>query len=135
MRMMTVITLSLALIGGALSASAKSGLYQEKDINDRLLVIAVGDKIRRACGDISTRYIAARAYANGTMDLAKSRGYSEVEINRYIEDKANKAEMRERRNRYFEANGATNLNAESLCALGHAEIEKNSQIGVLLRAW
>ena len=134
MRMIMTIALSLSLISTSLSAAAQSGLYDEKEINERLLVIAVGDKIRRACSSISARYFAAHAYAQGTKDLAMSRGYSEAEINDYIENKANKAEMRERRNAYFAARGASNLDAQSLCVLGRAEIQKQSQIGTLLRA-
>ncbi len=134
MRLITPIVLSLALISNSVSAAAQSSLHEEKDINHGLLVIAVADKIRRACDGISARIFKARAYANSLKELAGARGYSDAEIDSYIENKANKARMRERRNAYFASRGASNLDPQSLCILGKEEIRKQSQIGVLLRA-
>ncbi len=133
MRMISPLILSVVLTVGSVSASAQSGLYNEKEINDGLLIVAVADKIRRSCDSIRARIFKARSYATGLKDLASERGYSDAEIDAYIENKANKAEMRERRNAYFKARGASNLDPESLCVLGRTEIQKQSQIGALLR--
>ncbi|WP_306116644.1 DUF5333 domain-containing protein [Roseovarius sp. MMSF_3305] len=134
MRILSTLALSIALAATSVGASAQSGLYNEKDINDGLLIIAVADKIRRGCDSISARIFKARSYAVGLKELASSRGYSDEEIDNYIENKENKAEMRLRRNAYFQSKGASNLDPESLCVLGRAEIQKQSQIGALLRA-
>ena len=37
-------------------AATQKGLPSETDINAGLLTVAVADKIRRACGDISARF-------------------------------------------------------------------------------
>ena len=140
MRLITTFALCVSLAASALPASAgagsykDSGLYKEKDINDGLLIIAVADKIRRSCDTIGGRLITARSYVNALKGLAESRGYSGDEIDSYINDKAGKAEMRERRNAYFQRRGASNLDHESLCVLGREEIAKKSQIGRLLKA-
>lgn len=134
MRMISTLFLTLALSTGTASANAQSGLSAEKDINDGLLVIAVADKIRRSCDSISARIFRARSYATNLKELAATRGYSNTEIDTYIENDDNKAAMRERRNEYFKSKGASNLDAESLCVLGRAEIQKQSQIGALLKA-
>jgi hypothetical protein len=118
----------------ALASTAQAELKNENDINNGLLVIAAADKIRRACDDISGRLFKARSFANGLTDLAAERGYSDDEVDAYINDKAEKAKMRERRNAYFESKGASNLDAQSLCVLGQAEIEQGTQIGRLLKA-
>lgn len=135
MRLIPVIAISLAVLGGAVAASGKPGLAQEDDINAGLFVVAVADKIRRECSGISARFLAARNYVTQLKKMAVDRGYSEDEIERYINDKDGKAEMREIRNEYFESKGASNLDPESLCVLGHAEIESESRIGALLRKW
>lgn len=134
MRMIFALALGLAVASGSIAAADDSPLHNEKDINDGLLIISVADKIRRGCDSISARIFKARSYAVSLKELAASRGYSDREIDDYIEDKAHRAEMRERRNAYFKARGASNLDPESLCVLGRAEIQKQSQIGVLLRA-
>ncbi|MEM9843863.1 MAG: DUF5333 domain-containing protein [Pseudomonadota bacterium] len=130
-RRLTALFLALCL---ALPANAaQSGLRQEADINNALLVISVADKIRRACDSIGANLFKARSLVNNVKELALERGYSEGEIDSYINDKANRAEMRGLRNDYFEAKGASNLDAQSLCVLGRSEIASSTQIGRLLR--
>ncbi len=126
----TFIALSLAGTAGA----ARADLAAEKDINAGLLAVAAADKIRRECGDMSGRFWAARSYANQLKDMAIKRGYSEAQIDAYIDDSAEKAKMRERRNAYFESKGASNLDAASLCRLGRDEIKNRSRIGSFLKA-
>lgn len=126
--------LGLAVAGGAAAASAESGLRDEADINAGLLDLAVADKIRRECGDIGARFFRAQNYVNDLKEIAEERGYSRDEIDTYINDDAEEARMREKRNAYFEARGASNLDAASLCVLGRAEIAQGSRIGRLLRA-
>lgn len=126
--------LGLAVAGGAAAASAESGLRAEADINAGLLDLAVADKIRRECGAIGARYFRAQRYVNDLKAMAEDRGYSRDEIDAYINDDAEEAKMRERRNAYFKARGASNLDAASLCVLGRAEIAQGSRIGRLLRA-
>ena len=134
MRMIPTVFLTTALALSSFSASAQSGLYNEKEVNNRLLVASVVDKINRECKSISVRFFKARAFIRRTEELARSLGYSDQEIKAYTENKENRAEMRKRRDRYFEANGASSLDGESLCVLGRSEIQKNSQIGAVLRA-
>lgn len=132
MRILMTTALTLGLAAGASTASAD--LSGEGDINAGLLAVAAADKIRRECGDISGKFWTARSYANQLKGMAKERGYTDDQIDAYINDDAEKAKMRERRNAYFESKGASNLDAASLCRLGRAEIENRSRIGSFLRA-
>ena len=133
MRMISVTILSL-LFGAGASADARAGLADEEDINAGLLAVAIADKIRRECDDISGRFFVARKYANGLKAMAEDRGYTYDEIETYVNDSAEKKKMRERRNAYFHSQGASNLDAQSLCVLGRAEIQKQSRIGSFLKA-
>lgn len=124
-------------LGAALTAAAlpaHAGLKDEAGINQGLLYLAAADKIRRECGSIGGRLFRAQSYANALKKAAAERGYSEAEIDAYINNDANKAAMRERRNAYFKSKGASNLDPASLCVLGQAEMASGSQIGQLLRA-
>ncbi|MEL6172354.1 MAG: DUF5333 domain-containing protein [Pseudomonadota bacterium] len=123
----TMLAVSLA------SAPAHAGLEQEKDINDGLFVIAIADKIRRACDSIGARIFVAKSYVDGLKQKANDRGYTDKEINAHIEDKEKRAKMRAWRNSYFESKGASNLDPESLCVLGRSEIASETAVGKLLR--
>lgn len=134
---MTITATTLAIgfaLGLGLPAQAASGLAGEKDINNGLLAAAVAEKIQRECDSIGGRLIRARSYANALKAKARDRGYSDAEIESYVRDDAEKAKMRAKRNAYFKSKGASNLDPDSLCVLGKAEIAAGSQIGQLLRA-
>lgn len=133
--MQLIPTAVLALTLTAFAAEdADAGLRDEGDITAGLLAIAVADKIRRECGDISGRLWTARSYLMGLKKVASERGYSEAEIDDHVNSSANKAEMRKLRNAYFKSKGASNLDHPSLCRLGREEIAAQSQIGAFLKA-
>lgn len=132
--MRLILTTLIALSLGGMANAARADLAAEQDINAGLLAIAAANKIRRECGDLSGNYWAARSYVNQLKDLATSRGYTEAQIDAYVNDDAEKAKMRERRNAYFKSKGASNLDAASLCRLGREEIKNRSRIGSFLKA-
>jgi hypothetical protein len=132
--MRLILTTLIALSLGGMAIAAPNSLAEEGDINAGLLAIASADKIRRACGDISPRFWRARSYVNQLKDMARARGYSEAEIDAYINDDTEQDKMRARRNAYFESKGASNLDADSLCRLGRDEIKNRSRIGSFLKA-
>ncbi|RKF15429.1 hypothetical protein D6850_09110 [Roseovarius spongiae] len=133
MRMMKTVILGLTLAGFA-AGGAQAGLKEERDITAGLLAIAVADKIRRECDDISGRLWTARSYLMGLKRIARDRGYSDAEIDAFVNDSDNKAEMREMRNAYYKSKGASNLDHASLCVLGRAEIAAHTRAGSFLKA-
>ncbi|MEM7732342.1 MAG: DUF5333 domain-containing protein [Pseudomonadota bacterium] len=111
-----------------------AGMADEADINQGLVYIAAADKIRRECSSINGRLFKAQRYANGLRKIARDRGYSDADIDAYLDSKEERAKVRAQRNVYFESQGASNLDPVSLCTLGHAEIAGKTQIGYMLRA-
>jgi hypothetical protein len=109
-------------------------LAQEDDINAGLFNVAVAQKIRKQCDEITPRYFTALGYLQALKSMALDRGYTEDEIDRYINDDAEKDQMRARRNAYIRASGAQPNDAASMCRLGRQEIARQSQIGQLLKA-
>lgn len=131
MRMIKPLILSLLIAG---PAWALPPLSEQDGINDGLLAVGIADEIRTQCPDISARMFKALSFMNGLKSQAKSLGYSDAEVKAYTKNKTEKAKMRARGEAYLKEHGVTPGDAESYCALGRAEIEKNSQIGALLRA-
>ncbi|MCQ0092624.1 DUF5333 domain-containing protein [Roseovarius sp. M141] len=132
--MRLILTTLIALSLGTMANAARADLAGEKDINAGLLAIAAADKIRRECNDFSGRFWAARSYVTQLKGMAAKRGYTEAQIDAYVNDDAEQAKMRERRNAYFKSKGASNLDAASLCQLGREEIKNRSRIGSFLKA-
>jgi ABC-type oligopeptide transport system substrate-binding subunit len=133
MRLISALVIGIAATGSVAEARAGS-LATEDDINAGLFNVAVADRIRNKCDEISPRYFTALSYLQRLKGEARKRGYSDAEIDRYINDDAERAKMEERRNAYIRASGAHPGDRASLCRLGRQEIARDSQIGQLLRA-
>ncbi|MEM9581113.1 MAG: DUF5333 domain-containing protein [Pseudomonadota bacterium] len=115
-------------------AAAKPGLAKEKAINDQLFPFALAFEIQKKCSDIQPRMLRALSYRNSLFSAARARGYSNAEIDAYIDNKAAQQRMRERGNAYLARYNASLSDRPALCRAGRQEIKNNSQIGRLLRA-
>lgn len=131
MRAITMI-LILAMTTAA-TASAKPHLRDVREIDGLLVEVRVADKIRKKCDSISARFIRANSLVYGLKDKARQMGYTEQEIDAYINSQADHDRQRELRNAYMVARGVDSKIPETYCVLGKAEIEKGSRIGTLLR--
>ncbi|MEM8579471.1 MAG: DUF5333 domain-containing protein [Pseudomonadota bacterium] len=115
------------------SAAAAKPPLRDTVIDDALLSIGLADEIRKTCPDISARMVRALRTINGLKDQAIALGYSEAEIDAYRKSEAEKARLRARGAARLKAEGVAPGDKEAFCAFGRREIEKGSQIGVLLR--
>ena len=135
MHLTCTFTASLFAMSFAFAAPLSArGLQDETQINNGLLAVGIADEIRNRCDSISARTFRALGFLNSLKRDARSKGYSNDEINRYTKSKTEKTKMRKRGQVYLAQNGASTSDAASMCRLGRAEIKKRSQIGVLLRA-
>lgn len=131
--MLTVGMMSLATAAGT-AGLAKESLRNVPSVWTGLLNVGIANEIRETCPTISAKVLPALARLNGIERDAKSRGYSQEEIDAFTDNAAYKAEMRAQGEAYMKENGVVKGDTESYCALGRAEIAKSSQIGTLLRA-
>ncbi|MBY6065145.1 DUF5333 domain-containing protein [Leisingera aquaemixtae] len=126
-----VLTTVVALPAPALT---KPSLREVQEIEDPLFAVAVAKEVSDYCEDISPRYLKGLVELRRLKARANELGYSDTEIRSYIESDAEKARMRAKGEELLAQNGVDYGEPETFCAYGRAEIEKNSAIGVLLRA-
>ncbi len=115
-------------------AEAKPPLRDVKEIDDELYYIAVANEISKYCPSIAGRRLKAIGVMWGLRSKANRLGYSDGEIRAYVDSDAEKARMRAKGEKYLAQNGVSYEKTETFCALGRKEIERNSAIGVYLRA-
>ena len=127
--------LPIALVAALASpAAALEPLSTERHINDSLISARVADRIRKACPSIDGRVIYAFSQARALKGYARGKGYSEAEIEAFLDSKAERARIYAAAETYLAQKGATEGNAESYCAVGRNEIAARSLIGSLLVA-
>ena len=127
--------LPLALVAAFASpAAALEPLSTERHINDSLISARVADRIRKTCPSIDGRVIYAFSQARALKGYALAKGYSEAEIEAFLDSKAERARIYAVAETYLSQKGATEGDTESYCAVGRNEIAGKSLIGSLLVA-
>ena len=131
-RMAAAMVATLALTGT--QAGALEPLAQEKYINDRLIAARIADRIRRECPSIDARMIYAFMQARELKKYARGKGYSEAQIDAFLDSRADKDRIYAVAEDYMDRNGVTAGDAESFCRLGREEIARGTVTGSLLSA-
>ncbi|PSL21855.1 DUF5333 domain-containing protein [Shimia abyssi] len=115
-------------------ASAKPPLREVQDLNNRLYYGLVAYEISEACPGLSFRKLRGVNELWALGRAAKALGYTEAEIRAFIKSDEEKDLMRKRGEAWLKHKGVAVGDTEGYCTLGRAEIERNSAIGVYLRA-
>jgi len=135
MRLILSAALATALATtAALAAEAKPSLREHVEINRGLVAIAIADMIRKRCDRIEPRLFRAFGFMRELKRVANGAGYSDDEIEAYVTDKAEKTRVEDTARAWLVAQGVTLDDGASYCPVGLAEIARNSQVGMLLRA-
>ncbi len=134
MRIVATLMLSFALAFGAAAASAKTQLHDVKEIDDAMLWVALAIEISDKCNEIDPRTFKGLSVLYGLKRRAHNLGYTSAEINAYVKSPDEKARMRQRGEKYVRSRGLNPSDPAALCSLGHAEMDRSSAIGALLKA-
>lgn len=132
MKTLTKTALILTLTAGA--AMAKPPLREVKEIDDQIFWGVVAYEVSEKCPTIEARTLKAVSDLWSLGRKAEKMGYSRDEIKTYIRSDEEKARMRKRGEALLKSNGVSYDDPQSFCTFGTAEIERNSAIGVYLRA-
>ncbi|KIC10151.1 hypothetical protein RA19_13145 [Leisingera sp. ANG-M1] len=133
--MRAVIAIALSTVVALPAAAlAKPSLREVQEIEDPLFAVAVAKEVADHCDRIAPRYLKGLGELRRLKARANELGYSDAEIRAYIDSDVEKARMRAKGEKLLAQNGVDYGQPETFCAYGRAEIEKNSAIGVLLRA-
>lgn len=117
-------------LGLATPALALPPLSDNAYINDRLIQARVADRIRKECGDIAARFAYAYSQARALKQYALDQGYSDAEIEAFLDSKPDKDRVKAAAEAYLVANGATD--EAGFCALGQREIAAGTVAGSLI---
>ena len=124
----------VAAFGASTAAAAKPPLSEVAVVDDGLFQVAMANVIRKGCDTIDARLIKAIGVLQDIKNHARSLGYSDAEIDAFVDSDVEKDRMKRRGATYFAAQGVDPDKPEDLCRMGREEIAKNSPVGVLLKA-
>ncbi len=118
----------------AAPAVALSPLHEEPTVVNNFYSIGLADEVRKNCDQIEPRLIRAYRYIKSIESYARKVGYSNAEIDEFVDNKAEKEKLRSRIRADLAKRGASAKTPEGYCTVGREEIAKGSAAGRLLRA-
>lgn len=128
-----VFAVVLGVIAAAGAIQAKPALKDVEYVREGLITTGIAIEISQKCNSLSPRYFRGISYLNALKDHAAGLGYSAAEIDAYTSDKAEENRLKEVARARLAEMGAIAGEGASYCAVGQAEIAKNSPVGRLLR--
>jgi hypothetical protein len=127
----TVTLMSLGMMTNV--ASAQQSLRDVGYVTEGLIAVGIAYEISEVCGSISARTLRGLGYLNQLSNHAKGLGFTTAQIDAFRKDRAEKNRLESIARDRLASMGARRGDAASHCAVGRAEIAKESAIGYLLR--
>jgi len=128
-----ILTATMALIAFSASLSAKPALKDVAHVREGIISVGIAYEISQECGSIRARLIRGLNYLEGLKDHARSLGYTDAEIDAYVDDRAEKNRLEGIARTRLASMGAESGNSASYCTVGRSEMSAGSSIGRLLR--
>ena len=129
-----IISLCAATLSLPVYAVQASSLRDHDGVNLGLITAGIVTEIEEICPTIGVRKLRGLLYLRSLYNLAQSAGFTHEEIEAYVDDKEEEARLRERVDAWLVSNGAEPGNADSYCAIGRDQMDRGTQVGVLLKA-
>lgn len=130
-RKFTAVLAATTLAAGP--AAAQQNLSEVGYVTEGLIAVGIAYEISEVCGDINPRTLRGIAYLNQLRSHAKGLGFSNAEIDAYVDNRAEQDRLEGIARARLAGMGAAPGDEASHCAVGRAEITKRSTIGYLLR--
>lgn len=128
-----IIVVLLATVSFAGTLSAQSALRDEPAVRDGIIDVGIAYEISQNCDSIRARTFRGIGFLQSLRGTARDLGYTDAEIDAYIDDRAEQRRLEDIARAQLAALGAVTDDPASYCAVGQAQIAANSRIGWLLR--
>lgn len=129
---MKLVTLTI-LAAMTLPADARASLQSDTTIENGLVIVATGKMLYKGCDNITPRRIKAFSFARSLQLRARELGYSDAEIDAYLDSDTDKARVKSKARAYLKKQGADLSDPVSLCSVGASEIQSETSVGKFLR--
>ncbi|MFA8440694.1 DUF5333 domain-containing protein [Yoonia sp.] len=113
--------------------SAQTALKDVAEIRNGIIFVGMAYEISEKCDSVSARLFRGLGYLQSLRSRARELGYSEAEIDAYINDEAEKDRLEGIARAQLAQLGVVPEREETYCAVGRAEIAANTRVGWLLR--
>ena len=128
-----LVAIGLVAILLAGPAGAQTPLKDVAYVRDGIIHVGMAYEISEKCGDISARLFRGLGFLQSLKNHARGLGYSDAEIDAYVNDAAEKDRLEAIARSELADLGVIEGDESSYCAVGRAQIAANTRVGWLLR--
>ena len=121
----------LAAVAGA--STARPALKDVERITEGLIATGIAYEISNVCDSIDARTLRGINFLWSLKGHARELGYTEAEIDAFVDDKAEQARLEGIARQRLASMGAVAGRPDTYCDVGRAEIAAQTEIGQLLR--
>lgn len=123
--------LGFAVLAG--TTAANQPLREVPRITEGLIAAGIAYEIGEECNSLDARIVQGIVFLNSLKAHAQTLGYSNDEIDAYVNDKTEKDRLEAIARGRLADLGAVEGQADTFCIVGRDQIAAGSQIGQLLR--
>lgn len=127
------LTIITAGIGFAGSVSAQTALKDVLYVRDGVIHVGMAYEISEQCDSLHARTFRGISFLNSLKNHARDLGFSDDQIDAYIDDDAEKDRLEGMARAELARLGTDPNDAASYCAVGRAQMDANTRVGWLLR--
>ena len=128
-----ILSILVATAGFAGSVSAQSALKDVQRVRDGIIHVGMAYEISERCDSLRPRTFRGISFLNSLKNHANELGFSDDEIEEYVNDDAEKDRLEGIARQELARLGAVAGNDDSFCNVGRAQIDANTRVGWLLR--
>jgi hypothetical protein len=129
--LIAVMTFATVMSAGHLSA--QTALKDVAKVRDGIIFVGMAYELSEECGSLDARLFRGLSYLQSLKSHASSLGYSDAEIDAYINDDAEKDRLEAIARAQLAQLGVVRGDEASHCTVGRAQIAANTRVGWLLR--
>ncbi|EBA11481.1 DUF5333 domain-containing protein [Roseobacter sp. CCS2] len=128
-----IAVLAFATVFSAGHLSAQTALKDVPKVRDGIIFVGMAYEISEQCSDIDARLFRGLNYLQSLRRHARDLGYSEAEIDAYIDDDDEKDRLEGIARAQLAQLGVVPGQEASYCTVGRAQMDANTRVGWLLR--
>lgn len=128
-----IAVLCMGLAGIAAPLSAQTALKDQPSVRNGIIYVGMAYELSQKCGSLQARTFRGIGYLQSLKNTASELGYSDAEIDAYVNDRAEKRRLESIARAQLASLGVVEGQEATYCEVGRAQIAAGTRVGWLLR--
>ena len=128
-----IAALCIGLAGIAAPVAAQTPLKDQPSVRNGIIYVGMAYELSQKCSSLHARTFRGIGYLQSLKNTASELGYSDAEIDAYVNDRSEKRRLEGIARAQLEALGVVEGQEATYCEVGRAQIAADTRVGWLLR--